>query len=102
MMEQHLKVLENKGWGKITKILFGKVRHYPQIKNGYVNMYIKEPNYMQIENKVNVFGHWMSVTTPYNRHLPMCSFCKVRGHEVEKCPRLEKNMKKKTNKMLKW
>ena len=94
MTDQHLKALESKGWGKITRIFFGKVRHYPQIKNGYVNIYIKEPNYMQIENKVNVFGHWMSVTTPYNRHLPMCRFCKVRGHEVENCPRLEKKYEK--------
>ena len=59
MTEQHLKALESKGWGKITRIFFGKVRHYPQIKNEYVDIYIKEPNYMQIENKVNVFGHWM-------------------------------------------
>ena len=94
MTEQHLKVLENKGWGKITRIFFGKVRHYPQIKNGYVNIYVKDPNYMRIENRVNVLGHWMSVTTPYNRHLPMCRFCKVRGHEVENCPRLERKFEK--------
>ena len=39
-------------------------------------------------------GHWISITTPYNRHLPMCRFCKIRGHEVEQCPKLEKRKEK--------
>ena len=45
MTEQHLETLENKGWEKIEKNLFGKVQHYPKIKTGYVmynihNIYI--------------------------------------------------------------
>ena len=35
MTEQHLGTLKSKGWGKIEKNFFGKVRYYPQSKNGY-------------------------------------------------------------------
>ena len=94
MEDSHIRILEKKGWGKIDRIQYGKLKHYPNIKNGYVNIFIKEPAYMRIENQVNLMGHWLSVTTPYNRHLPMCRFCKVRGHELEQCPKLEKRKEK--------
>ena len=94
MEERHIKSLEERGFGKIQKITFGKLRHYPNIKNGYVNIYVKDPNYHLIKNQINLMGHWISITTPYNRHLPMCRFCKIRGHEVEQCPKLEKRKEK--------
>ena len=40
-------------------------------------------------------GHWMSITTPYNRHLPMCQFCKIRGHKLEMCPKLQRKQQQK-------
>ena len=98
MTETHLSTLEKRGWGKIEKINFGKLKHYQNIKNGYVNIFIKDPNYLAIQNQVNIMGHWLSVTTPYNRHLPMCQFCKIRGHGIETCPKLQKNMNKKRKK----
>ena len=94
MEERHIKSLEERGFGKIQKITFSKLRHYPNIKNGYVNIYVKDPNYHLIKNQINLMGHWISITTPYNRHLPMCRFCKIRGHEVEQCPKLEKRKEK--------
>ena len=48
---------------------------------------------MRIENHTNLMSHWLSMITLYNRHLPMCRLCKVRGHDLEQCPRLEKKKK---------
>ena len=96
MGEQQLRSLERRGWGAIKKIQFGSLRNYPKIKNGYVNLYIQDPDYFKISGQVNIMGHWMSVTTPHNRHLPMCRFCKVRGHEINDCSKLWK--KKQQNK----
>ena len=92
MREQHLKTLEQKGWGEIKKIKFGTLRNFPSIKNGYVNVFVQNPNYNMIGGQVNILGHWVSVTTPYNRHLPMCRFCKTRGHEISECERLKRKM----------
>ena len=62
--------------------------NYPKIKNGYVNLYIHDPDYLRIAGQVNIMGHWISVTTPHNRNLPMCRFCKTRGHEIGDCAKL--------------
>ena len=57
MTEAHLCALEKCGWEKIEKITFGKLQHNQNIKNGYVNLYIKDPNYLTISNQVNIMGH---------------------------------------------
>ena len=88
MGERELKTLERRGWGTIKKIHFGTLRNYQKIKNGYVNLYIHDPDYLRIAGQVNIMGHWISVTTPHNRHLPMCRFCKTRGHEIGDCAKL--------------
>ena len=48
---------------------------------------------MRIENQI-FMKHWLSITTSYNRHLPMCRFCKVRGYDLEQCSKLKKRKKK--------
>ena len=57
MKKKHIKTLEQRGWGKIQKNFFGKLRHYPNIQNRYVNIYIKDLNYMAIKNQTNLMGH---------------------------------------------
>ena len=99
--ETHLRILEKRRWGKREKINFGKLKHYQNIKNGYVNLFIKKAKYLAIQNQVNIMGYWLSVTTPYNRHLPMCRFCKIRGHDIETCPKLQKRQKQNEKEDLK-
>lgn len=89
MEANHIFILEKRNWGQIEKIDFCTLKGQPRIKNGYVNLHIQNANYMTIGSKVNILGHWMEVTTPYNRHLPKCRYCRERGHEIRDCPKIK-------------
>ena len=35
-----------------------------------------------------MYGHWINITQPNEAHLPMCNYCKSRGHAIFACPRI--------------
>jgi len=81
-------------WGQLNRIQYGKLRN-SNIKNGFVNLYIKDANMDIIPPRIKILGHWINVTKPHEAGLPMCNYCKARGHTTPYCPKIAE--KKCTN-----
>ena len=91
MEDGHFKqIVTNNNWGTLKKITYGKIRNLGRIKNGYVNLHMIEPNYHNMDSQVKAFGHVIGVTKPYEAHLPLCNYCKTRGHSIQACPKIQK------------
>ena len=86
--DHFLQIVGSNHWGTLMKVTYGKLRNAPQIKNGYVNIHLKDTYMDNIKSRIKAFGHWLTVTKPHEAHLPLCNYCKERGHSVRECPKI--------------
>ena len=80
-------LLEKNKWGKIASMDFGTHRNFKSIKNGWLNIYFDKININNIPKTAKICGKWVTITKPGESHLPLCRFCKERGHVQTKCPK---------------
>ena len=90
MNEDHFQqIVGNLYWGQLMHVTYGRNRNTPKIKNGFVNLHIKDTQFNMIDSQIKAFGHWIQVTKPNERHLPLCNYCKARGHAIGECPKIQ-------------
>jgi len=70
------------------RITYGRNRNMPKIKNGYEYVHLKDTKFEYIEQRIKAFGHWIQATKPHEIHLPLCKYCKLRGHVIADCPKI--------------
>ncbi|XP_078495360.1 uncharacterized protein LOC144750193 [Ciona intestinalis] len=80
-------LLERNRWGKIVEMEFGFHRNFKDIKNGWLNVYFEKLNINNIPKVIKICGKYATVTRPGESHLPLCRFCKERGHVQTRCPK---------------
>ena len=89
MREQYLKVLEQKGWGKIKIIKFGTLCNFPNIKNGYINVFIQNLNYNMTGGQVNILGIGCLLQHLTTDTCPCATFAKQEGMKLMNANTLE-------------
>ncbi|XP_078485333.1 uncharacterized protein LOC144744507 [Ciona intestinalis] len=80
-------LLEKYRWGKVNNMEFGYHRNFRHIKNGWLNISFEKLNINNLPKIIKICGKWATVTRPGESHLPLCRFCKERGHVQTRCPK---------------
>ncbi|XP_002119413.3 uncharacterized protein zf(cchc)-6 [Ciona intestinalis] len=80
-------LVEKNKWGKVNNMSFGFHRNFKDIKNGWLNVYFENLNVNNLPKVAKICGKWATVTRPGESHLPLCRFCKERGHVQTRCPK---------------
>ncbi|XP_078495485.1 uncharacterized protein LOC144750575 [Ciona intestinalis] len=80
-------LLEKYKWGQVHSMEFGYHRNYQHIKNGWLNISFQKLNINNLPKVIKICGKWATVTRPGESHLPLCRFCKERGHVQTRCPK---------------
>nr|XP_002119413.2 uncharacterized protein zf(cchc)-6 [Ciona intestinalis] len=81
------KLVEQNKWGIVNNMSFGFHRNFKDIKNGWLNLYFENLNVNNLPKVAKICGKWATVTRPGESHLPLCRFCKERGHVQTRCPK---------------
>ena len=80
ILKTFFRKMDEEGFTKSLTVTF-KIQ---KLKNRYVNLFFASAILNEIPSPMKMYGRWIDITNtkPDEAHLPMCIYCKSRGHAI--------------------
>lgn len=92
---QSLPNLQN--WGQYNKHGWLSHKNHPDIRNGYVNIFLENPIIVNIPTEISIYHNRIQIIKPGQSFGPNCRFCQQRGHWSNQCKQQQNSLNNQAN-----